>query len=187
MQIGELLDRLAKLFPNAAQQLQAWGPIYQANLREGPDLQAAFERCLSDWSKATPPKPAEIAAHLPQHGTDGGGGQGPTLVTHSHLSAKWADTVMRSEHGAKAVQHGFARELYIWAEKHAQQWPDDSTLRRLWQAEQRHQRRVQELREQPWEQGDSLRKSCLRLADAMAEQNEKLCKRYGAIHDQEAA
>lgn len=67
MQIKDLLQKLAALFPHQLQTqdaIDAWYPIYRSALREGPDLTDAFQACLADWTRRDAPKPADIARHM---------------------------------------------------------------------------------------------------------------------------
>lgn len=70
MDIQDLMKELATLWPNAfakQEALEAWSRQYRIVLEhaQGPRLQEAFDACMADWTKNSPPKPADLKGYLP--------------------------------------------------------------------------------------------------------------------------
>lgn len=111
MILSELMERLETMFPNA--KLESWKPEYKHVLGNipGQALQDAFDRTMTGWVKASPPKPAEIKANLALGKT----GKMPTRYrlaateeeaeawrsTHSYLNnvTDWRNILVREDFG----------------------------------------------------------------------------------------
>lgn len=190
MTIPELMEQLSGLWPahfGNQRTLEAWGKQYRQVLgdHQGPALQAAFNACMTNWTKASPPKPAEIAAHL--------NGDKPfeerEPVDGSKVLGKikedryWADRVMKSEAGMTAVQHGFPRELFMWAMRNSGVWPDRPVMRRLYAAQRRHESTAANLPTRK-DIDPSMLRGLIGCAEGMALHNDRLAQHYGAYHDE---
>jgi hypothetical protein len=68
MNVPEMLSALIRRFPQHASQIDAWEPEYRAVFgKSSPgDLRAMLDRCLAQWTKIHPPRPAELREHLPR-------------------------------------------------------------------------------------------------------------------------
>lgn len=62
MQISDLISRLEGLFPGFK---PTWEPLYRMVLRDGPDLEMAYDKTMATWTSASFPKPEHFAANLP--------------------------------------------------------------------------------------------------------------------------
>ena len=74
MQVKDVLDKLAEMFPRHAQVLHARLGVYKTALTPlaGDRLTRAYERTMAGWSKESPPWPKDIADNAPGEATDGG-------------------------------------------------------------------------------------------------------------------
>ena len=64
------MQNLATMFPKqfeTQEAINAWASVHRDALgkHEGPRLAKAFESCMAAWKYNNPPKPADIAGHLP--------------------------------------------------------------------------------------------------------------------------
>ncbi len=71
MQINELVEELAKLYPGFFKTqagIDAWAVQYRQVLKnfQGPPLAIGFARCMETWDKLTFPKPADIRRCIPE-------------------------------------------------------------------------------------------------------------------------
>ena len=73
MQVKDVLDKLAEMFPRHAQVLHARLGVYKTALTPlaGDRLTRAYERTMAGWSKESPPWPKDIADNAP--GVSSGG------------------------------------------------------------------------------------------------------------------
>jgi hypothetical protein len=183
LKIDDLLSRLASMFPNATGYLSGWARVYRENLPEGPRLQTAFDRCMAEWTRSSPPKPAEIAKHVPADKPASERNQGaPAYDLHNKREDRcWAEKVMRGKPGAAACERGFARELLIWAERNPGRWPDDRMLAHLEQEQRNHERRARQMN--AGEDASIFARKLRSLADAMEDANERLVRHYAQYHE----
>jgi hypothetical protein len=67
MKIAQLMEQLAAMYPNhfaKPENVDAWAGAFKYACREGPALGDAFQRCMGDWTKSTPPRPGDVNKYL---------------------------------------------------------------------------------------------------------------------------
>lgn len=113
---GDVVKRLAKMFPKHGSELLEWIGTYQRALGHlsPAKLAEAFETAMAGWTKSTPPRPADIAQHAPKSAAAIGESDGDGLT--------WWDPAERAR---KCTRKGherareIARDLVDHALRHA--------------------------------------------------------------------
>lgn len=111
---GDLVIRLCQLFPRYVDELTPWQASYARVLGHLPPdkLTEVFHRVLDGWSKASPPRPADFAAHIPQapqqpQQREDWHGRGRQAASLHQRQRRMADAAMRDYEAE--IEHQAAR------------------------------------------------------------------------------
>lgn len=199
MTISELMAEITKRWPRSR-------PIYEDYIRgladlQGERLERAWHRTLDGWTASKWPRPADIRKRAETGTALAVYGKRETeaerKLREEREMQEWINSVMRSEIGVDAMACGYGRELYVWAERHKDQWPDAGVVRRCQAVEIRFRDQLHSL----LMEGRTLTTTsqmrglataaALRMANTMDAFENRLAAQYGVVrndqrHEQDA-